>query len=206
VYIQALPVSFGFSPKKFSDLQEADFIMSHTSRAALAFATSLGFPLILAVGFSPVLQEALARGATDVKAVPLCDDPLEQASFFPEEHFSHILIGENPDWVFTGASLAGVLMESRKMVLSVVPLEPAPDDNELSQDSIWLVRDTGEVPASLDIRRIKNSTSAEVDPENVLGSSTFAKLEEKKTENIAGAPPEISSFLLKKLRRLSGAS
>ncbi|MFI5420014.1 MAG: hypothetical protein ACHQ1H_03515 [Nitrososphaerales archaeon] len=180
--------------------------MSHSSRAALAFAISLGFPQILAVGFSPVLQEALARGATDVKAIPLCDDPLEQASFFPEEDFLHIMIGENPDWVFTGASLAGVLMESKKMVLNVVPLEGGPEENQLSKDSVILVWDTGEHVGDLDIRRIKYSTTATVDPEKVLGSSTFSKQEEKKTENLGGTPSEISSFLSKKLRRLSGVS
>jgi hypothetical protein len=206
VYIQALPVSFPSSPKNFSDLHEADFGMSHSSRAALAFAVSLGFPQILAVGFSPVLKEALARGATDVKSIPLCDDPLEQASFFPEEDISHIIIGENPDWVFTGASLAGVLMESRKMILNVVLFELAPGGKELSMNSIWLVRDTGEHVGDLDIRRIKYSTGATVDPENVLGISSFLKLEEKNTENVGGAPSEISSFLSKKLRRLSGAS
>ena len=126
--------------------------MSQSSKAALAFASTLGFHEIVAVGFSPVLREALARGATSCKSVPLCDDPLEQSSFFPKEHFSHILIGENPDWVFTGSSLAGILSESRRMQFCFFK---DGDSIDFPERSVILVKDSGESPSTIDIRRIR---------------------------------------------------
>ncbi len=206
VYVQALPVSFPSLPKKFSDLDTADFEMSHSSKAALAFATSLKFPEILALGFSPVLQEALARGATEVKSVPLCDDPLQQASFFPEGDFSHIIVGENPDWIFSGALLCGVLVESKKIPLDVLSDNRSVGKNDHGENSLLLVLDSGEFPSNLDIRRIKNSTSANINPENVIGESKFSTLDDKRSEKITGNASEIASILARKLRRLVPSS
>ena len=132
--------------------------MSQSSKAALAFASTLGFHDVVAVGFSPVLREALARGATSCISMPLCDDPLEQASFFPKDNFSHVIIGENSDWVFTGASLAGTLSESRKMRFC---LFQDGDSIDFPESSIILVKDSGESTSSIDIRRIKSSLEAE---------------------------------------------
>jgi hypothetical protein len=204
VYVQALPVSFPVTPKKFVDLNASNFVMSHSSKTALAFASSLGFPEILAAGFSPILQEALVRGATDKAPMPLCDDPLEQASFLPEGDFSHIIIGENPDWVFSGASLSGILAQTRGIALNVITQDEKIKTNNFLSNSLLLVLDSGEHLSSIDVRRIKYSTSASVQPENVLGSSMFTGVEEKRTENITGTPAEISSILSKKLRRLAG--
>ena len=44
--------------------------MSQSSKAAISFAKTLGSHEITAVGFSPILREALARGATSCYSVP----------------------------------------------------------------------------------------------------------------------------------------
>jgi hypothetical protein len=205
VYVQALPISFPVSPKNFADLNASDFALSHSSKAALAFASTMGFPEILASGFSPVLPEALARGATDIAPIPLCDDPKEQATFLPKGDFSHVIIGENPDWVFSGASFAGVLSQSRNIPVNIIRDEDGePVRNTLSANSLLLILDSGELSSFIDVRRIKYSTSEKVQPENVLGYSVFNEMEEKRSEKITGTPSEISAILSKKLRRLGG--
>jgi len=176
--------------------------MSHSSKAALTFAGSLGISQIVAIGFSPILQEALARGATDIVAVPLCADPFEQASFFPHENFSYIILGENPDWKFSGASICGILAESRKIGLEICKPGSMNNVQDFSDNSLILVLDSGESSSSIDVRRIKYSTSANVNPEGVLGDSVFSKLEDKRTEKIAGTPSDITSTISRKLRRL----
>ena len=77
VYVQAMPVVVPHSIKKFQDLGMSEFSISHSSKVALSAAKSLGFHEIVALGFPPVLQESLARGATSWVSMPLCDDPLE---------------------------------------------------------------------------------------------------------------------------------
>ena len=205
IYVQALPTSFPVPPKKFADLNASNFVISHSSKTALAFAVSLGYPEILAAGFSPILQEALARGATEIAPMPLCDDPMEQASFFPEGDFSHIIIGENPDWLFSGASLSGVLAQTREFRLRIIARDDEePKTSSFQNNSLFLVLDSGDHLSSIDARRMRYSTSTNVQPENVLGTSTFSPLDPRLTETISGTSAEISSLLSKKLRRLSG--
>jgi len=201
IYVQALPISVPTSARQFLDLAGSEYRMSQSSKAALAFASTLGFHEIVAVGFSPVLREALARGATSCKSVPLCDDPLEQSSFFPKEHFSHILIGENPDWVFTGSSLAGVLSESRKMQFCFFK---DGDSIDFPERSVILVKDSGESPSTIDIRRIKSSFEASVNPEGLLGNSTLSKREVKRGETVSGDASEISTILARRIKRMTG--
>ncbi|MGA2875994.1 MAG: hypothetical protein ABSE82_10720 [Nitrososphaerales archaeon] len=201
IYVQALPISVPTSARQFLDLESSEYRMSQSSKAALAFASTLGFHEIVAVGFSPVLREALARGATSCKSVPLCDDPLEQSSFFPKEHFSHILIGENPDWVFTGSSLAGVLSESRKMQFCFFK---DGDSIDFPERSVILVKDSGESPSTIDIRRIKSSFEASVNPEGLLGNSTLSKREVKRGETVSGDASEISTILARRIKRMTG--
>jgi hypothetical protein len=207
VYVQALPVfsSVPSSAKRFQDLETCEFKMSHSSKAALSFATALGFHEIVAVGFSPILRESIARGATSCRSVPLCDDPLEQASFFPREskegnYYSHIIIGENPEWVFGGGSLAGTLCESRKMRFRLFT-EGGPID--FPEDSIILVKDSGEATRAVDVRRIKSSFDVSVNPEGLLGGSTLSKREGRKGESLKGDTSEITSTLVRKLRRIT---
>lgn len=197
--------------------------MSHSSKAALAIATTLRFPEIVAAGFSPVLQEALARGASDCYPMPLCDDPFEQVSFFPKDEFSNVLVGENPDWVFSGASLCGVIAGTRGFDLAQM-------SNGFPQRSVLLVPDSGDETSNIDIRRINLSSSSSIKavktngntttsigstaardltpnleieiPGGVVGDSIFAKSETRRTELVTGTPKEIASLLTRRIRRL----
>ncbi len=200
VYVQALPVSVPNSARKFTDLENCEFKMSHSSKAALVFAGGLGFHEIVAVGFSPVLREALARGATSCYSVPLCEDPVEQASFFPKENFSHYIIGENCDWVFSGSSLAGVLSESRKLRFCLFMDGTSLD---FAESSVILVKDSGESSQSIDIRRIKRSFETSVNPEGLLGDSKLTKRETQKSEFLTGDASEIASVLTRRIRRIT---
>jgi hypothetical protein len=186
--------------RKFQDVEITEFRMSHSSKTALAFAKVLDFPEIVAVGFSPVLREAIARGATSCISVPLCEDPLEQASFFPKGEFSHVIVGENPEWVFTGASLAGIISESRNLRFE---LFKEGDSTDFPESSVILIKDSGESALGVDIKRIKDSFEAPVNPEAVLGGSTLLKREQKKGESLTGEAKEIASTLQRKIRRLS---
>lgn len=174
--------------------------MSQSSKNALAFATKLGFHEIIATGFSPVLRESLARGATSCVTMPLCADPLEQSSFFPREEFSHIIIGENPEWIFTGSSLAGVVSESRKLRFR---LFEEGDSIDFPESSVLLLRDTGMNSSSIDLRRIKYSFEAGLNPENLLGDYQLLKREAKRIESATGEPGEIASNLARRIKRLT---
>ena len=199
VYVQAMPVVVPHSIKKFQDLGMSEFSISHSSKVALSAAKSLGFHEIVALGFPPVLQESLARGATSWVSMPLCDDPLEQASFFPKNTIFPIIIGENSDWVFTGASLAGVLAESRACNLLLLEKDAY---TELSDNSIVLVRDSGRNAGNIDVRRIKTSADEELNSQSVLGNSTLSRIEGKKTEPISGDEDQLVSLLTRKLNRI----
>lgn len=201
VYVQAVPIFVASSARKFQDLEDSEFEMTHSSKNALSFASSLGAAEIVAVGYPPILREAILRGATRFKAVPLCDDPLQQLSFFPQEDAAdHIIVGENFGWVFTGASLAGTMAQRRTKDLIVCNRGDSP---ELRKGSVILVRDSGESAGSIDVRRVKNASEASIDPEGVLGSSTLLKQESGKTEFIGGEPSEVATALTRKLKRLT---
>jgi hypothetical protein len=197
VYVQALPAIIPSSAKKFSDLEATEFRMSHSSKAALAYASKCS-QKILAAGFSPILREAVARGAAGVFPMPLCDDPLQQSSFFPKEKVSAVVVGENPDWVFSGMSLAGLL--SSKLHFGV---QFSSEPESISPESIVVVLDSGEAVSSIDIRRIESSQGVPVHPEGVLGSSVLRRLEESKTETLTGSPEETSSAISRRLRRIT---
>lgn len=172
--------------------------MSHSSKAALALASSFSTDII-AVGFSPILLEAIARGASDVFSVPLCDDPLVQLSFFPkEERFSNMIIGESPDWIFSGASMCGLISAKLGMNLRVYPGSGAVDSNYVT-----LVLDSGEEVSPIDIRRITSSLEVPVNPEGVLGNSGLKKLEERESEFLKGSSEEIAATISRRLRRIT---
>ena len=229
VYVQAIPTSVSTSLRQFSDLETCDFSMSHSSKVALAFASTLGFPEIVAAGFFPIMQEALARGASSCYSMPLCDDPIDQISFFPADDYSNIIVGETPDWVFSGATLCGAIIGAKGFDL-------APISKELPPKSVMLVSDSGEETPGVDIRRIgfssssmitasfnaafqgmevprtmkdlgatrgaKKNLASRINPEGVFGSSIFAKLETKRSELVSGSPKEIVSTLSRRIRRL----
>jgi hypothetical protein len=199
VYIQAIPASIPRTAKKFSDLEACDFQMSHSSKVALGLASRGASGEIVATGFSPVLNEAVARGASTAFSMPLCDDPLEQLKFFPrEEKFSSIIVGESPDWVFSGSSLCGVIATRFGLQLCVHS-----SDEKLEGNSVTLVLDSGNEAPNVDVRRISQSAASTVNPEGVLGRSTLKKLEEKKPELLTGSVEEVSSVVSRRIRRLN---
>lgn len=200
VYVQALPISVPTSARKFLDLEHCEFRLSQSSKGALAFASKLPFHEIVAAGFSPVLREALARGATSCRSMPLCADPLEQSSFFPKEDFSHIVIGESSDWIFTGSSLAGVLSESRKMRFR---LFEDGDSFDFPESSVILLKDSGESTSNIDLRRIKSSFEVGVNPEGLLGDCSISKREARKSESVSGEPEEIAPSLTRRIKRIT---
>jgi hypothetical protein len=199
VYVQAIPSWIPRGTKKFKDLEKAEFRLSHSSKAALSLATSMGFHEIVAAGYALVLNEAIARGATSVVSLPLCDDPVKQAGFFPDENFTNVLIGENVDWVFSGASLLGVLVHERNLKGTLSTLHK---DGKFPEGCVILVKDPGDATVTIEVRRIKDAMEVNPHPEEVLGDVSFSELEAVKTETISGEPAEIASALSRKIRRL----
>lgn len=201
--MQAIPTAIPSSAKRFEDLQDSLFEMTHSSKKALSFASALGAGEIIAIGYPPILRDAIMRGATRFISAPLCDDPLQQLTFFPKEEMTgHVIIGENPEWIFTGASLAGAVSQRNAKRLIVCS---TCDSLDLSRRSVILVRDSGANAGIIDIRRVKSASEAGVDPERVLGSSTLLKEESRKPEVVSGQPSEVASVLTRKLRRLTRA-
>jgi len=173
--------------------------MSHSSKSAIAFAAKHSSGVIVAAGFSPILREAVARGASSTFSMPLCDDPLEQYTFLPgDQKFSNIVVGENPDWIFSGASLCGVIATKLgyKFCLSK-------NAESVEPHSVVLVLDSVEESSEIDIRRIALSMEAPANPEGVLGDSSFKKMEEVKPEMISGTLEELSSVISRRLRRIT---
>ena len=199
VYVQAVPDAIPVSAKRLQDLSNSKFKMSHSSKTALALATNMGFKEIVAAGYNPILSEAIARGATSVASIPLFDDPIKQADSLPSEPFDHILIGENEDWFFSGASLAGVLARSRKFRFT---LAESSKITQYPSSSVIAVRDEGENSPNIDVRRINESMVRTSGEGEILGNFTFSKIEESRTELIVGDSGEIGTAIFRKLRRL----
>lgn len=174
--------------------------MSHSSEVALGFTSQRGDVELVAAGFPPILREAVARGATSTFSMPLCDDPLEQLSFFPrEDRFSTVLVGENPDWVFSGASLAGLISVRMGYNLRV----SSGPRGLLQPNCVILALDSGEEVSNIDVRRIILATADHANPEGVLGNSSFRKLDETKPEILTGSPAEMASVISRRLRRIT---
>jgi hypothetical protein len=201
VYVQATPVSIPPSTRKFSDIENCDFKMSHSSKVALAAALRSNHE-ILAAGFSPILREAVVRGASSVVSMPLCDDPSKQISFFPRNRrLSQIFVGECQEWIFTGASLAGLLCSKFSLQFRLFL-----GDAHLDEGTVFLVPDPGEKVSSIDVRRIDRSMETRVNPEGVLGDASFRKMEEEKPEILTGSTDESASIVCRRLRRIARIS
>ena len=71
------------------------------------------------------------------------------------------------------------------------------------ESSVILVKDSGDGSGSVDIRRIRNSFDAVVNPEGVLGVSSLSKREARKSEALTGDSSEIASVLSRKIRRMT---
>jgi hypothetical protein len=202
VYVQALPVTLSdFQSKqgKFGDqLQGASFKLSHSSKIALSVATRSGSHDITAIGHTSVLHEALARGATSVVPVPLFDNPLAQAKSFPASRFSSIIIPENLDGPFSGASLSGAISFLRGMSFTV--LENT--NSRLAEDCVILVKDDLK-PDAIDIRRIYGATNVKLRDEAVIGELEVSKhsQDSKKREEIRGDSETVSNLIRRRLRR-----
>ena len=131
--------------------------------------------------------------------MPLCDDPLEQLTFFPKDlTFPTILVGENPEWVFSGTSLAGLISKELGFDLRAIC-----GAEKLEPNCVYLALDSGEEASNIDIRRIVLANADRINPENVLGSSSFRKLEERKPEILTGSLTEMSTVISKRLRRFT---
>jgi hypothetical protein len=202
VYVQAIPVTVPPSARKFVDLEGADFKMAHASKKALAFAVenSLGGTLVGA-GFPPILREAVARGASEVYSMPLCEDPLRQLEFFPKrERFSAVVVGENAPWVFSGAALGGVIAAALGWKLTFDA-----GTNTIPADSVVVVRDAGDATVNIDARRIALAAETTVNPEGALGNSDLRKEEAQSPEELRRSPDEIAAVLSRRLRRIFGS-
>jgi hypothetical protein len=212
--VQAVPAFIPSGAKKFSDLEASDYRMTESSKAALSLAVSVKSERdVVAIGFPPVLREALVRGATNVVSVPLCDDPLEQSGFVlnaisakESTLETSLVLGENSEWVFSGASLAGALAQRLKLKVRLLRNLDAQLNDDLVNGSVVIVSDSlvGDrgLVGNVDVRRISLSFAHAVNPEGVLGDSTLLRQEPSHPEIISGDSSEISSALVRKLRRI----
>jgi hypothetical protein len=207
VYVQALPSDVATSGEGSSQRAKSfvehfqnspEFALTHSSKVALSRALLLGTMDVTAIGYAPVLHEAIARGASTAISVPLCDTPYEQAKSFPEGN-SQIIIGENPDGPFGGASLAGALVALRGYPFRLWDEEKP----EYLENSIVLVKDLLLPTPSIDARRIKRATEEKFDAEAVLGSCRVSSVAgaSARYEVISGNPVDLSAPLIKRLRR-----
>jgi hypothetical protein len=203
VYVQAVPISIQSNVKSFSDLSNARFKMAHSSKLALDRAKQLSEGEIVAVGHSSILPEAIARGATRVIPVPLCEDPLKQAESikeFLQDSNSSVLIGENLDGPFTGAALCGALSPVSDQNLFF----DSNSKNDLTASSIVLLRDNGIEAFHIDIRRIEQAASKRIEDSPMVGRSSIEKIKTKEPpeqQPREESSEEIASLISRKLRR-----
>ncbi len=202
VYVQAVPTSIPRSAKRFGNIELSEFRMTHSSKVALVRASQIKDSGVVAIGYAAVLNEALARGATSAISVPLCDNPVEQAKFFPQEKSNLILIGENPDGIFSGAALAGALSALRN--IPVHANYPGHDAHQIDsqKESILIVNDDGKSLGNVDISRIRKSAESVFNIAGILGRTELMSAEPQSAKQpFKGEPKEIASMILKRLRR-----
>lgn len=201
VYVQAVPISIQSNVRNFSDLSSSRFRMAHSSKAALNRAKSLSEEVV-AMGHSSILREAIARGATQVFSLPLCDDPLNQAESMKEllqDSNSVVIIGDNLDGPFSGAALCGALslVSDRNLLFD--------SDPKGGEASIVLSKDDGIEAFNIDIRRIEEASSKKIQDSSVIGKSALEKIKpnESTEQPREESSEEIASAISRKLRRLS---
>lgn len=200
VYVQAIPNAM-LSEGKFSDLAKGKFSINHSSKTALDSARRI-FPnaKIKAAGYSPVLSEAIARGADLAISLPLCDDPLEQARSFPSEPYDYIIIGENFEGPFSGSLLCGSLASLRKMEFSFSSVGA----DSFQRGGVVLVADNLTAPTSIDIRRINLATNQVFAHAEVRGKSLIEKKSIAPPEKfVSNSPSEIAAYFSRRLRRFA---
>jgi hypothetical protein len=206
VYVQAMPVKIHGSVKNFLDLVGCDFRMTHGSKAALYLASMYkGFDIV-ATGFGPILNESLARGATRCIEIALCDNPRDQAKEIPPGEWRFILVGENPDAFFAGASLCGSISSLFNCPVFIFDWNRNLHEIRLldyPKGSVVLVRDTNVADLCVDARRVSSSSQTVFEKGKVVGSSS---LELKQPQEIGGLvldkdTRETAILLSKKLRK-----
>lgn len=212
VYVQAIPESVPSKAKSFVDLREAttSFRMSHSSKVALERAkNSSSTNNVIALGHSSILREALALGADNVIALPLCDDPLVQAERIKEQmsedlqSSSIFFVGENLDGPFSGSSLCGVLSALFDISLE---FDLKNEQKQLEKNgSVVLVRDDGTRAFNVNIRRLGIANSKELPQSQVIGTNLLERKEPAKNSETIGdrSPKEIASMISRRLRRFT---
>jgi hypothetical protein len=202
VYAQAVPRHIPGGVDKFSDLSKATFSLGHSSKAALNRAKRTRKEIV-AIGHSAILAEALTRGAAKVLPVSLCDDPFEQAMTLPKNNrWANVIIGENPDGPFTGASLSGALSAIWGWTLVLdnsLDKEPEP----YPPSSIILVKDDIDQAYNIDVRQIVPALEKKIRHSDVKGTLQLLRQRaEPRHETLnADSPNEIATSILRRLRR-----
>ncbi len=203
VYLQAIPRTVSSAATKFEDLSNSEFVLNHSSKIAIAEARRI-FPdaEIIAAGYQSVLPEAFARGASKVISLPMCQDPLDQAKNLPAtEKYACIVVGENPDGPFTGASLCGAIAALRKVEFSI--------GNKFTSglNGILLLREDESASHNIDVRRICTAFEEKIAISEIRGNLSLGKKEVVSgSETVQGSPQEIASTLARRLRRLAVGS
>jgi hypothetical protein len=211
VYVQAIPESVPSRVKNFVDLSEATttFRMNHSSKVALERAknSSLGV-VVVALGHTSILREAIARGADDVIALPLCDDPLIQAQRIKEQVLGNLqssvfFVGENIDGPFSGSSLCGALSVLLDLNLEI-DLENG--QSQLAKRGfVVLLKDGGTKAYNVDIRRLGAANTRQLPQSQVIGTSSLERKDFTKNPETITNPPakEIASTISRRLRRFT---
>jgi hypothetical protein len=201
-YVQAVPLSISEGIKSFKDISPFNLRMSHSSKVVLDRALKVSTEVV-ALGHSSILSEAIARGAKEAWALPLCDDPVVQAhsmrDFIVNSDVSIIIVGENLDAPFSGASFCGVLSSIYDLNFSL------DSENLWKEGSVILVRDSGKEIFNIDVRRIGDAISQKFDDSQIMGTSRLEKIHRTQTTELGleQSPREISSIISRRLRRLS---
>ena len=203
VYVQAIPLEQAGPKRSFEEFfQDSEFEMSYSSKIALTTALKFSTSEITAVGFTPILHEALARGATKAVAVPFCDDALEQAKTLPRG--SMILVGENPDGPFTGASLAGALAHLRGISIHLYEYDEGKKQNanKFTEGTVMLIKN-GTV-AEMDVRKIKQAVETRILIESPVGRLDVERTSrEIRHELLSGSTGENVSAISRRLTRVA---
>ena len=196
VYVQAVPSALHDSQKNFSELNES-FRMVHSSQALLSKMVSMNEEIV-AVGYSQILLEALARGASSSISLPLCDDPFVQAESMKEilKDKVRIFVGENLDGPFSGGALCGAISSLYDLSFGIA------DDPKQASDLVVLVRDNGIGSFNLDVRNIESASKKPIAKSNLIGTSVLRR-ETRSRSLESHNEKETADLIARKLRRLS---
>lgn len=202
VYVQAVPILGSQKVRRFEEFSKAFFRISHSSISAFFRSKELfNESMLIVVGYSSVLAHAMTLGASSGVPVSLCDDPLEQAleiknAIGHPRSIDSIVVGENLDGPFSGASLAGALSVVLDLGLAIEPTDG-------SLGTVVLLKDDGIKSYNMDIRRIDRASSVDFAQSLAIGNVMIEQAEGVHSQVLRGLPSsEISTSISRKLRRL----